>query len=178
MRPSRRSASAGFTLIELAIVIALLAVLLSLVGGVLVSLQRCSVDGLARQEAVDRARRATQLLVAELRDLHLTPADLEPDAPFDCADLRYRLVVDHAAGAPVVAPTAASGLFRRVRLVGRRLERVVGSGPPVVLAEVDAVAITLVPPDRLRIKVTVQRRGVDGPVFGIDEVTVLLRNRG
>jgi prepilin-type N-terminal cleavage/methylation domain-containing protein len=175
-RPGRRR-RAGVSLLELMIVLVLLGAVLAFSGGVLLSMQRQTADGLARQEAVARARRATQALVAELRDLHFTPADLEPDAPFACSDLQYRIAVDRAGGTTVCDPTAASGQFRRIRLNGRRLERILPTGTTTVLAEVDGLSITLVPPDRLAIQVTVQRPGPDGPIFGIDAVTVLLRNR-
>ena len=170
----------GLSLVEVVVATAILATLLAFSGGALLAMQRQAADTTVRQEVVGRARKVLQDLVTELRDLNLNAADLEPDAPFEVADLQYRLAVDHAAGALVLDPTRASATFRRVRLVGSRLELVLPDGSVRPLADqVTGLAVTLLPPDRLRLVVTIRRLGADGaPVFGIADVTVLLRNRG
>jgi len=170
----------GLTLVEVVVATAILATLLAFSGGALLAMQRQAADTTVRQEVVGRARRVCQELVTELRDLNLNAADLEPDAPFEVNDLQYRLAVDQVAGALVLDPTRASGTFRRVRLVGTRLELVRPDGTARSLADqVAGLSLTLLAPDRLRIVVTIRRQGADGlPVFGIADVTVLLRNQG
>ncbi len=153
MRPRQ-----GLTLIEVVVAAAILGVLLAFSGGALLAMQRQAADTTVRQEVVGRARRVLQELVTELRDLNLNPADLEPDAPFEVTDLQYRRAVDFTGGALVLDPTRASGTFRRVRLVGSRLELELPDGSLRTIADqVAGLSLTLVPPDRLRIVVTIRR---------------------
>jgi prepilin-type N-terminal cleavage/methylation domain-containing protein len=177
-RPVARRA--GVTLLELMVVLGLVASLLAFLGSVLLGVQRETVDAVALQDATGRARHVTQTIIRELRDLHLSADDLEPDAPFECRDLRYRIAIDHDGVGAIVDPPASSGLFRGLRLVGGRLERVAPDGEVVALADqIEDMTLTLLAPDRLRIRVTVRRRGAGGAsLFGIDDVTVLLRNQG
>jgi prepilin-type N-terminal cleavage/methylation domain-containing protein len=175
-----RSRRSGLSLVEVVVATAILATLMAFSMGALLAMQRQAADTTVRQEVVGRARKVVQDLVTELRDLNLNAADLVPSAPFEVADLQYRLAVDQTAGALVLDPTRASGTFRRVRLVGTRLELRLPDGSVRPLADqVAGLKLTLLPPDRLRLVVTVSRKGTDGvPVFGIADVTVLLRNQG
>lgn len=182
---SSRSTDRGLTLVEVVVASAILAMAVSTIIGVLLSMETHVRAASSRQSTVERSRRVAEVLTRELRDANFTAADFKPSAPNDDTVIEYRKVVgyDPATGV-VLSPTRASGEYRRIFLSGGCISMEM-PGFSYTLAEgVSDLRFTYTPPDLLTIKVKVEakagRRASDGKTEitrDTVEVAVALKNK-
>lgn len=176
-----RSSRAGFTLLEVVIVAAILSVAMVTIGGAMLTTQHTVATAVTMQDATGQARRAADAVMAELRNANMVATDIQPDVPSNATSFEYRVVDgwDSANSRVLLAPTRASGNFRRLYLSqGSVLRDVPGIGLTTLASQVSDLRITFDGTDRLTIFVEVTRTDSKGETFTATATAVLLvRNK-
>lgn len=80
---ARRLDRAGFSMLEVVIALAILAVSMVVISGSLMTAQRTVNESVAQEAVNATARRVAERVADELRDLNFTVADMVPNAPSD-----------------------------------------------------------------------------------------------
>jgi hypothetical protein len=173
---SSRSTDRGLTLVEVVVATSILALAVTTILGVLLSMETHVRGASARQRTVERARKVADTLTRELRDANIAAADFDP--PFDETSIEYRKVVGYdAATGPVLSPTRASGNFRRIALAGGSIAMEM-PGLSFTLAEgVTDLRFTFTPPSLLTIKVEVATQDGRETLRDAIEIAVALKNQ-
>lgn len=176
-----RSRRAGFTLLEVVIVAAILSVAMVTIGGAMLTTQRTVATSVTMQDATAQARRAADAIVAELRNVNMVASDIQPDVPSNATSFEYRLVDgwDSGNSRVLLSPTRASGNLRRIYLSqGSVLRDVPGIGLTTLASQVSDLRITFDGTDRLTVLVEVTRTDSRGDTFTAKATVVLLvRNK-
>lgn len=188
MHPGARK---GFSLLEVMIVVAVLAVALGTVLGGMVSTQEAVANSIASQEANAMARRTADSIVEALRDANLVATDMDPDTwsattvkATTPAGIGFRAIKgwDEANSRPLLSPTRASNGFQRLRFVGTDviLSNTVTGEARTIASLVKDLKVTYDGTDTLTIEVTVERRDTrrSGEVFQATvTVQLFVRNK-
>lgn len=178
--------SAGLTLFELLISVALASALALLVMGTLVSTQEVVSDGTALQQATAKSRWIAEQIATELRDMNYVSGDVSPYVFNAVSSLQYRKISGYSSGAITLDPSRSSGSYRKLELSGTKVVLTTTNNTVVLGGRVDTLELTLVPADsgagiandRVRIKVVVGFTNSSGVrIQGASEVVLQLRNK-
>ena len=170
----------SWTLIEALVAVTLAALVLAGALSVLSRTQQHTASALTRRTVESRARNLMSTLRAELRDLNLADADLEPDQPVGVSALDYRLVRgwDEASHTAQLEPSRSSGEFFRIWLSGEKVLRTVDGHDVELAAGVRDLRFDLDATGTLTVRVAIAATDQDGQeVRAVEEATLLLRNR-